>query len=80
MSNYTTKTDLENAAGIDTSNSALKSNLASLKAEVDKIDVDKLNTAPVDLSKVSNVVNNDVVKKTAYDKLFAKKIILILVN
>ena len=73
MSNYTTKTDLENAAGIDTSNSALKSNLASLKAEVDKIDVDKLNTAPVDLSKVSNVVNNDVVEKTAYDKLFAKK-------
>ena len=73
MSNYTTKTDLENAAGIDTSNSALKSNLASLKAEVDKINVDKLNTAPVDLSKVSNVVNNDVVKKTAYDKLFAKK-------
>ena len=80
MSNYTTKTDLKNATGTDTSNSALKSNLASLEAEVDKIDVDKLNTAPVDLSKVSNVVNNDVVKKTAYDKLFAKKIILILVN
>ena len=69
LSNYASKTDLKNATGIDTSNLALKSNLASLKTEVDKIDVDKLITDPIDLSKLSNVVNNDVVKKIEYDKL-----------
>ena len=69
MSNYASKTDLKNATGIDTSNLALKSNLASLKTEVDKIDVDKLKTDPTDLSKLSNVVNNDVVKNIEYDKL-----------
>ena len=57
---------------IDISNLALKSNLASLKTEVDKIDVDKLKAVPVDLSKLSNVVKNDVVKKTVYDKLVTK--------
>ena len=72
LSNYATKTDLKIAAGIDTSKLALKSNLASLKAEVDKIVVDKLKTVPFDLSKLNKVVNNDVVKKTAYDKLVAK--------
>ena len=51
---------------------ALKSNLASLKTEVDKLDMDKLVTAPVDWSKLSDVVKNDVVKKTMYDKLVAK--------
>ena len=51
---------------------ALKSNLASLKTEVDKLDIDKLVTAPVDWSKLSDVVKNDVVKKTMYDKLVAK--------
>ena len=51
---------------------ALKSNLASLKAEIDKIDVDKLKTVPVDLSKRSNVVNNDIVKKSVYHKLVTK--------
>ena len=57
---------------IDISNLALKSNLASLKTEVDKIDVDKLKAVPVDLSKLNNVVKNDVVKKTVYDKLVTK--------
>ena len=51
---------------------ALKTNLANLKTEVDKLDIDKLATVPVDLSKLSNVVKNDVVKKTVYDKLVAK--------
>ena len=64
LSNYATKTDLKEATGIDTSNLAAKSDLASLKAETDKIDVDKLKAVPVDLSKLSNVANNDVVKKT----------------
>ena len=53
---------------------ALRSNLASLKAKVDKLDIDKVVPAPVDLSKLSDVVRNDVVKKTVYDKLVAKVI------
>ena len=56
----------------DTSKLALKSNLATLKAEIDKIDVDRLKTVPKDFSKLSNVVDNDVVTKTVYDKLVAK--------
>ena len=74
MSNYyATKADLKGATGIDASNVALNSNLAKLKAEVNKIYVDKLKTVPVDLSKLSNVVNNEAVKKkTLYDKLIAK--------
>ena len=51
---------------------ALKSNLASLKTEVDKLDIDKLVPVPVDWSKLSNVVKNDVVKKTEYNKLVTK--------
>ena len=46
---------------------ASKTNLAALKSEVDKIDVDKLKTTPTDLAKLSNVVKNDVVKKTDYN-------------
>ena len=72
VSNYATKTDLKNATHVDTSNFALKTNLASLKTEVDKLDIDKLAPVPVDLSKLSDVVKNDVVKKAVYDKLVAK--------
>ena len=57
---------------IDVSSFALKSNLANLKTEVDKLDIDKLAPFPVDLSKLSDVVTNDVVKKTDYDKLVTK--------
>ena len=71
LSNYATKTDTKNFSHIDTSSFALKSNLASLKTEVDKLDIDKLVPVPVDLSKLSDVVKN-VVKKTVYDKLVAK--------
>ena len=63
LSNYATKADLKNATGIDTSKLAAKSDLASLKVEVDKIDADKLKTVPINLSKLSNVVKNDVFKK-----------------
>ena len=63
---------IKNILHIDTSSFALKSNLASLKTEVDKLDIDKLVPVPVDLSKLSDVVKNDVVKKTVYDKLVAK--------
>ena len=69
LSNYATKTDSKIATVVDTFKLAGKSDLASLKGKVVKIDVDKLKTVPVDLSKLSNVVNNDVVKKTVYDKL-----------
>ena len=72
LSNYETKTDIKNTSHIDTSSFALKTNLANLKAEVDKLDIDKLVPVPVDLSKLSDVVKNDVVKKDVYDKLVAK--------
>ena len=57
---------------MDTSSFALKINLANLKTEADKLDIDKLVPASVDLSKLSHVVKNDVVKKAVYDKLVAK--------
>ena len=57
---------------VDTSSFALKANLASLKTEADKLDIDKLVPAPVDLNKLSDIVKNDVVKQTTYDKLVAK--------
>ena len=72
LSNYATKDDIKNITHIDTSSFALKTNLANLKTEVDKLDIDKLATVPVDLSKLSNAVKNDVVKKTVYDTLVAK--------
>ena len=72
LSNYVTKSDLKNISHIDVSSYALKSNLASLKTEVDKLDIDKLTLVPIDLAKLSDVVKNDVIKKTEYDKLFNK--------
>ena len=57
---------------VDTSSFALKTNLVSLKTEVDKLDIDILALVPVDLSKLSDVVKSDVVKKAVYDKLVAK--------
>ena len=66
LTNYATKTDLKNITHTDVSSFASKTNLAALKTEVDKIDVEKLTTVPTDLAKLSNVVKNDVVKKTEY--------------
>ena len=71
-SHYATKTDLKNVAHVDTLSFELKTYLASLKTEADKLDIDKLVPVPVDLSKLSDVIKNDVVKKTVYDKLVAK--------
>ena len=71
LSNYATKTYIKNISHVDISSFALKTNLAILKTEVDKLDIDKLVPIPVDLSKLSDVVKNDV-KKTVYDKLVAK--------
>ena len=72
LSNYGTKTDLKRGRHVDTSSFALKTNVASLKTEVDKLDIDKLTPVPVDLSKLSGVVKNDVVKEAVCDKLVAK--------
>ena len=72
LSNYATKTDLKNVSHVDVNSFALKSNLANLKTEVDKLDIDKLISVPVDLSKLSDIVKNDFAKMTEYDKLVAK--------
>ena len=66
------KTDLKNITQVGTSSFALKANLARLKTKVDKLNIDKLVPVPVDLSKFSDAVKNDVVKKAVYDKLDPK--------
>ena len=72
LSNYTIKAGLKNILHVDVSSFALKSILASLKTEVDELDIDKLTPVPNDLAKLSNAVKNDAAKKTVYDKLVAK--------
>ena len=67
LPNYATKAEVKDITHVDTSSFALKTNLANLKTEVDKLDIDKLVPVPVDLSKLSDVVKNDVIKKTAYN-------------
>ena len=71
-SNYATKADIKSISHVDTSSFALKTNLASLKTEVDELDIDKLVPALVDLGKLSDVVKTDVVKKDVYDKFISK--------
>ena len=72
LSNYATKADIKNISHVDTSSFALKSNLASLKTEVAKLDMAKLVPVSGGLGKLSHAVKNDVVKKAVYDKLVAK--------
>ena len=67
LANYATKDDVKNITHVDVSSYATKTNLAALKSKADKIDVDKLKTAPADLDKLSNVVKNDAVKKADYN-------------
>ena len=55
LSNYAIKTDLKNVTHVDTSSFALKPDLASLKTEIDKLDIEKLVPVPIDLSKLSNL-------------------------
>ena len=64
LANYATKTDLKSITHVDVSSFASKTNLAALKTDVDKIDANKLKTTPVDLAKLTNAVEHDVVKKT----------------
>ena len=63
LSNYVTKADIKNISHVDTSSFALKTNLANLKTEVDKLNIDKLVPAPVDLSKLSDVVKTMLLKR-----------------
>ena len=67
LSSYVTKADIKNIMHADTSSFVLKTNLVNLKTEVDKLDIDKLVPVPTDLSKLSDVVKNNVVKKTDYN-------------
>ena len=71
LSNYAAKTGIKNISPVYTSSFALKTNLADLKTAVDKLDVDKLLPIPADLTKLSNIVKNEVVKKTVYYILVA---------
>ena len=66
LSNYATKTDIKNVTHVDSSSFVLKANLASLKTEINKLYIDKLAPVPVDLSKLSDAVKNDVVKKKLF--------------
>ena len=72
LTNYATKEDIKNITHVDTSDFALKTNLANLKTEADKLDIDKLVPISNDLSKLSSVVKNDVAKKTEYNKFVTK--------
>ena len=72
LSNYATRSDIKNISHVDTASFALKTDLANSKTEVNILDIDKLVSVPTDLSKLSNAVKNDVVKKDVYDKLVAK--------
>ena len=63
LSNYTTKADIKNISHVDTSSFALKTNLANLKTEVDKLDIDKLVPVAVDLSKLSDAVKMMLLKR-----------------
>ena len=67
LSNYATKPDDKNILHVDTSSVTLKTNLANLKTKVEKLDLNKLVPVPVDLNKLSDVVKNDVIKKTNYN-------------
>ena len=71
LSNYATKADINNISHVDSSSFALKTNLATLKTEVDKLDIDKLVPVLVDLSKLSDLAKNDV-KMDVYNKLVVK--------
>ena len=79
LSNYATKTDLKNVTHVDVSSFASKTNLASLKTEVDKLDIPKLSAVPADLAKLTNKVANDVVEETDFNAL-EKKVTTIKLN
>ena len=72
LKNYATKEELKNITHVDTSSFALKTNLALLKTEVDKLDIPKLRTVPIDLADLSKEVHKDFTKKTDFNSLKTK--------
>lgn len=80
MSNYVTKADSKGATSVGISHLEAKSDLTRLKAGVDKIDIDKLNTLQADLPKLCSVVDNDVAKKPCIISWSQRLMLLILVN
>ena len=72
LSNYATKEELKDITHVDTSSFALKTNLASLKTEFDKLDIPKLKTVPIDLADLSKEVQEDFTKKTDFNSLKTK--------
>ena len=80
LSNYATKTYLKNGTQVDTSSFPLKTNLASLKTDVDKLDIGKLAPVPVDLSKLGDVVKMMLLKKLFMINWLLKQVILILMT
>ena len=68
LSNYATGGDFKYAAAVNTFKCAKKNELARLKSEIEKLDIDKSETVPVNLNKSSDVVKNKVVVKTRYDE------------
>ena len=72
MSNYATRSGVKKATGVDISDFAKKTDLVSLKWIVDELDIDKLKTIPTDLSKLNDLVENEIVEKSTYDELVKK--------
>ena len=70
--NVKVKLEIKMQTGVDTSKFARKVDLASLKSEIDKLDLDNFKTSPVYLSKLNDSVKTEVVKKTVYDELVKK--------
>ena len=68
LTNYATKDEVKNITHVDVSSFASKTNLAALKTEVDKLDADKLKATLTDLAKLTNAVDNELVKKTTYNE------------
>ena len=72
MSIYATKTDLKNVTHVEVSSFATKTNLASLKSEVDKLNIPKLSTVPADLAKLTDKAAYDLVEETDFNVLEKK--------
>ena len=73
LSNYVTKADLKQATDVDTLKVAKTVDLTGFKSEIDKLDIEKLETTPADLSTLSDV-KNEVVKETVNDELLHEKV------
>ena len=70
MSNYSTKSDLKNATGVDTPSFAKKTNLASIELDADELDIDKLKCVRSGLSSL----------KSKRDKLDVDKLVPVFVD